>query len=91
MKSLLDKAADVNALEDHYCSTLQAASALGHEQTVKLLLDNGADVNLLSKRHGSALQAASVCGHWLSSLRHQFDECFIHDTNYLLNETSTSL
>ena len=60
MKLLLEKEADVNALEEYYGSALQAASAEGHETVVKLLMENKADVNAQGGQYGSALQAASV-------------------------------
>lgn len=53
----------VNAQGGWYGHALQAASAMGHKDIVKLLLDNGADINAHGGMHGSALQAASVMGH----------------------------
>ena len=42
---LLDKGAEVNAQGGEYGNALQAASAGGYEQVVKILLDKGAEVN----------------------------------------------
>ncbi|KFY05580.1 hypothetical protein V492_08436 [Pseudogymnoascus sp. VKM F-4246] len=53
----------VNAEGGRFGHALQAASAAGHEQTVRLLLDKGADVNAEGGRYGRALQAASAKGH----------------------------
>ncbi|KFZ15421.1 hypothetical protein V502_05625 [Pseudogymnoascus sp. VKM F-4520 (FW-2644)] len=53
----------VNALGGFYGNALQAASAGGHEQVVKLLLDKSADVNAQGGFYGNALQAASDEGH----------------------------
>jgi ankyrin repeat protein len=46
-----------------YGNALQAASARGHEQVVKLLLDKGADLNAQGGEYGNALQAAAARGH----------------------------
>ena len=61
---LLEEGADPNAQGGRYeNAALQAASAEGHEQIVKLLLDNGANVDAQCGSYGSALQAASAKGH----------------------------
>ncbi|KAF2629421.1 hypothetical protein BU25DRAFT_389615 [Macroventuria anomochaeta] len=68
---LLDNNADVNVQGGRYGNALQAASAGGHEQIVKMLLDKGAnmlldndaDVNAQGGEYGNALQAASLEGH----------------------------
>ncbi|OCK87550.1 uncharacterized protein K441DRAFT_466880, partial [Cenococcum geophilum 1.58] len=52
VKCLLIRGADVNAQGGYYGNALQAASAQGHEQVVKLLLDKGGV-------YGNALRAAS--------------------------------
>jgi ankyrin repeat protein len=39
---LLDKGAEVNAQGGHFGNALQAASARGYKQVVKMLLDAGA-------------------------------------------------
>ncbi|KFZ01712.1 hypothetical protein V500_00651 [Pseudogymnoascus sp. VKM F-4518 (FW-2643)] len=43
----------VNALGGRYGNALEAASAKGHEQIVKLLLDKGADVNAQGEEYGN--------------------------------------
>jgi ankyrin repeat domain-containing protein 50 len=55
--------ADVNTQGGRYGNALQAASAKGHIQTVKLLLARGPKVNAQGGWHVNALQAASVGGH----------------------------
>jgi ankyrin repeat protein len=47
----------------HYGNALQAASAKGYRQVVKMLLDKGADVNAQGRFYGNALQGASDKGH----------------------------
>jgi ankyrin repeat protein len=42
---LLDAGADVNAQDNKYSNTLQAAAWQGNEKVVKTLLGTGADVN----------------------------------------------
>ncbi|KAF7365667.1 Ankyrin repeat protein [Mycena venus] len=59
---LLEKGADINAMDEENCSALQLASLHGRLKTVCLLLDNGADHNAKSKT-GTALQLASYYGH----------------------------
>ncbi|KAI1586661.1 ankyrin repeat domain containing protein [Pyrenophora tritici-repentis] len=60
---LLDKGANPNAQGGDYGNALQAASAGGNEQVVKMLLDKGADVNAQGGHYGNALQAASAGGY----------------------------
>lgn len=54
---------DINARGGAYGNPLQAASAAGHQQVVKLLLQAGADVNMQGGVYGNALRAASLQGH----------------------------
>ncbi|KAJ5200683.1 Pfs NACHT and ankyrin domain-containing protein [Penicillium cf. griseofulvum] len=49
--------------DGRYGNALQAASAEGYQEIVKLLLDKGADINTQGGRYGNALQAASGEGH----------------------------
>jgi ankyrin repeat protein len=53
----------VNAQGGDYGNALQAASAGGHEQIVKLLLKKGADVTAQGGHYNNALQAASAGGY----------------------------
>jgi ankyrin repeat protein len=59
---LLSQGANVDALGGKYGNGLQAASANGHIEMVRLLLTNGANVNAGSGKYGGALQAASSLG-----------------------------
>ncbi|KGO60646.1 NACHT nucleoside triphosphatase [Penicillium expansum] len=60
---LIAEGADVNAQGGKYSNALQAASAEGHQEIVKLLLDKGAEINAQGGTYGNALQAASARGH----------------------------
>ncbi|KAF2124635.1 hypothetical protein P153DRAFT_325872, partial [Dothidotthia symphoricarpi CBS 119687] len=64
-KVMLSHGADVNAQGGRYGNALQAASAEGHEQVVKMLLNKGTNVNVNAQggRYSNALQAASIEGH----------------------------
>lgn len=57
------QAADFNKQEGPLGNVLQAASAQGSEEIVRILLTNGADVNATGGRFGTALQAACLKGH----------------------------
>ncbi|KAM0717635.1 hypothetical protein Q7P37_007487 [Cladosporium fusiforme] len=57
----IDPNTDLHSRE--FKNGLQAASANGHEDVVRLLLDGGAAFNVQGGRDGTALQAASLCGH----------------------------
>ncbi|KAJ7112585.1 ankyrin repeat-containing domain protein [Mycena epipterygia] len=63
VRLLLEKGADVNAVDAEHESALQAASNGGHTETVRLLLEKGADVNAKGGEYGNALQAASEKGN----------------------------
>jgi ankyrin repeat protein len=54
--------ADINARGGKFGSALQAASALGHLEVVRLLLDHGADANAQGGFYCNALLAALVGG-----------------------------
>ncbi|KAJ7112578.1 hypothetical protein C8R44DRAFT_882341 [Mycena epipterygia] len=62
IRLLLEKGADINAVDAKHGSALQAASAEGHTETARLLLKEGADVNAAGGHYGTALQAASYGG-----------------------------
>ena len=64
MKFLIDQRdAPINKPGGLYGSPLQAASAMGFTDSVKLLLQNNADVNIIGGRWSHSLQAAAVKGH----------------------------
>ena len=61
---LIEKAADLNSIEDEYQSTpLGLAARWGHPEMVKLLLDNGADVNKSGVNWSTPLCWAKKKGH----------------------------
>ncbi|RYO82106.1 hypothetical protein DL764_009659 [Monosporascus ibericus] len=60
---LVEKGADVNAQGGFYGNTLQAASAEGHTEIVRILVKKGADINAQGGYYGNALQAASAEGY----------------------------
>ena len=60
--SLLQRGADVNALDQSGLSPLHRASQGGRAEIVKLLLDHGADVNIQSTSGGTPLARASRAG-----------------------------
>ncbi|KAK3378799.1 hypothetical protein B0T24DRAFT_568404 [Lasiosphaeria ovina] len=62
-QDFITKGADVNAQGGYYGNALQAASAEGHQEIVKLLLAKDVDVNAQGGLYGNALQAASAEGH----------------------------
>jgi ankyrin repeat protein/nucleoside phosphorylase len=55
--------ANVNAQGGYYGNALEASSARGHLEVVKLLVDKGADVNAQGGHYGNALYASSARGH----------------------------
>jgi ankyrin repeat protein len=59
---ICEEQADVNAQGGPYGNALQAASANGKEEVVRLLLEKGANVNAQGGLCGNALQAASANG-----------------------------
>ena len=58
MSLLLDRAADINAVDDLYGTVLAAAAGKGEAQIVSLLLDRGADINAVGGKYGTAMAAA---------------------------------
>ena len=60
VRRLLERGADVNAVDGDWDTPLQVASGRnsGKIDLVKLLLEHGAEVNALGGMHGNALQAA---------------------------------
>ncbi|KAJ8107873.1 hypothetical protein OPT61_g8568 [Boeremia exigua] len=63
LNCLISKGADVNAQGGYYGNALQAASAGGHEQVVKMLLDKDAEVNAQGGRYLNPTYAAAYGGH----------------------------
>ncbi|KAL8989283.1 MAG: hypothetical protein Q9169_008392, partial [Polycauliona sp. 2 TL-2023] len=73
VKALIDKGADINAVEEggYYCTALQVASRRGHETVAQLLLEEGTNIHaqhtqsveIYPKRwYGSTLHAACKAG-----------------------------
>jgi ankyrin repeat protein len=58
---LLDKGADIRAVDVEYGTALHAACRGNHEDLVKKLLNRGADVHQLDNSGGSALHVAAIC------------------------------
>jgi ankyrin repeat protein len=59
---LLDRKANINAVNDRGITALYLASATGHEHQVKLLLVSGADRSIASNTGYTALRVAKVRG-----------------------------
>ena len=59
----MDEGANVNMQGGYFGNALQAASAGGYEQVVKLLLRKGANINAKGGRFHNALMAAALEGH----------------------------
>jgi len=62
LQVLLDRGANINALNDRSITPLYFASVAGHESQVKLLLERGADRNIASRTGYTPLRAARVKG-----------------------------
>ncbi|CRK10105.1 hypothetical protein BN1723_010350 [Verticillium longisporum] len=63
-QELAYKGTDINAQGGDYDEALQAASASGHIEVIRLLLEKGADVDARgSDNDSNALQLASINGH----------------------------
>ena len=60
---LLDRHANINALNKYNQTPLHLASSKGHHQCIELLLDRHADINALNKYNGTPLHDASWNGH----------------------------
>jgi hypothetical protein len=63
VKKLLEKGADVNAVNKDGETALMWASDKGHTEVAKLLIEKGADVNVADKSGTTALIWASLAGH----------------------------
>jgi len=62
LQVLLDRGANVDALNDRHITPLYFASVAGHESQVKLLLQRGADRSIASRTGYTPLRAARVKG-----------------------------
>ena len=63
IRSLLDRGANINAVDAGKWTPLHHASVNGHHQCVELLLDRGANINAVDKYNYTPLHYASVNGH----------------------------
>ncbi len=60
---LLDKEADVNAVNQFGCNALMAASHTNHREIIALLLDRGANIDAVTPMGLTALRIAIIAGH----------------------------
>jgi ankyrin repeat protein len=60
---LIERNAEVNALNSAGATALMSAAQTGRPEAVKMLLDKGADPNLRTKRNESALADAATAGN----------------------------
>lgn len=63
VKLLLERGANVNAVDNYRCTALMCAAASGRVECVKLLLDAGADVNAVCGYGYTALVYATEHGY----------------------------
>jgi uncharacterized protein len=63
VRLLLKAGAEVNVVDESYCSALIWSACWGQTETMKLLLDHVADVNACDQFGGTALMHASRKGH----------------------------
>jgi len=63
IRSLLDRGANINAVDAGKWTPLHHASVNGHHQCVELLLDRGASINAVNGTKYTPLHYASLYGH----------------------------
>jgi len=63
IRSLLDRGANINAVDAGKWTPLHHASVNGHHQCVELLLDRGANINAVNGFKYTPLHYASLYGH----------------------------
>ena len=63
IRSLLDRGANINAVDTIKNTPLHRASRNGHHQCVELLLDRGANINAVDASNDTPLHSASIYGH----------------------------
>ena len=62
-KLLIQKGADVNAVDKYYRTSLHRAALKAYVDIAKLLIQNGADVNAMGNANRTSLHAAAGNGH----------------------------
>ena len=63
VRLLLDRGANINAINDYERTALMWAANTGHTDVVRLLLDRGANINAVDGDGDTALMSASESGH----------------------------
>jgi uncharacterized protein len=63
LEQLLDRGADINALDRHSQTSVMIAAHQGHAAVVRLLAGRGAALDRCAKHHLTALMLAVIGGH----------------------------
>jgi ankyrin repeat protein len=91
IKLLLDRGADINAINRVGCSVLGCAAAYGDYAAVELLLDNGAKVDLPIE-NSSAIPGAAARGKTdiVNLLLRETDESTLHNNRVALHNAASA-